>query len=188
VLIVVVVLADGDRFNDVGRVSAAEGADVVLERALVLEVGAADAEPELAAVLLVSAPVAAHGEPLPAAPARVGPRAVLAPVVRLQRAEVLERPCARVLDVVAAALRAAVAGQAHQRRRWRRAHRDRAAQGLRALAVLRPVAPHVHLQFHLLGSSSFFVTQYQSLYEGTRVNCKNRVTGVYDYAAQIEQI
>jgi hypothetical protein len=147
VLIVVVVLADGDRFNDVGRVSAAEGADVVLERALVLEVGAADAEPELAAVLLVRAPVPAHGEPLPAAPARVGPRAVLAPVVRLQRAEVLERPRARVLDVVAAPLRAAVAGQAHQRRRRRRrAHRDRAAQGLRALAVLRPVAPHVHLQ------------------------------------------
>jgi len=150
VVVVLLVVLDGDGLDDVRRVSSAEGADVVLERPLVLEVGAADAEPELAAVLLVRAPVAAHGEPLAAAAARVRPRAVLAPVVRLQRAEVLERPRPRVLDVVPAPLRAAVARQPHQRRRRRRAHRDGAAQGLGPLAVLRTVAPHVHLLAYII--------------------------------------
>ena len=70
VVVLLLVVLDGDGLDDVRRVPAAEGADVVLERPLVLEVGAADAEPELAAVLLVRAPVAAHGEPLAAAAAR----------------------------------------------------------------------------------------------------------------------
>src|SRR5688572_662765 len=47
-----------------GAVVGAEGADVVVEGSLVLEVGAARAEPTLAAVLLVRAPVALDGEGL----------------------------------------------------------------------------------------------------------------------------
>jgi hypothetical protein len=60
--------------------------------------------------------------------------------VRLQRPEVLERPRPRVVDVVAAPRRAAVARQPEHRRRLH------AAERLRALAVLRTVPPHVHLQ------------------------------------------
>jgi hypothetical protein len=127
----------GDR-----QVSAAERPDVVVERALVLEVGAAGAEPALAAVLLVRAPVALDGEGLAAAAASEVLGAVLALVVRLQRAEVLERPRAWVGRVVAAPGRAAVARQLQQRQR----RRLRALlQRLRALAVLAAVAPHVHL-------------------------------------------
>jgi hypothetical protein len=124
-----------------GAVSASKGADVVVEGALVLEVGAAGAEPALAAVLLVRAPVALDGEGLGAAAAGEALVAVLAPVVRLQRAEVLERARARVRHAVAAPRRAAVARQLEQRQR----RRLRAPERLRALAVLAPVAPHVHL-------------------------------------------
>jgi len=123
-----------------GEVAAAEGPDVVVEGALVLEVGAAGAEPPLAAVLLVRAPVALDGEGLGAAAAAEGLGAVLALVVRLQGAEVLERPRARVRHVVLAPRRAAVARQLQQRQRLRPLER------LRALAVLAPVAPHVHLE------------------------------------------
>jgi hypothetical protein len=160
VVVLLLLVLDSDGLDEVRRVAAAEGADVVLERPFVLEVGAADAEPELAAVLLVRAPVPTHGEPLAAAPARVRPRAVLAPVVRLQRAEILERPRPRVLDVVPAAFRAAVARQPHQRRRRSRAHRDGAAQGLRPLAVLRTVAPHVHLLVSLVGKVKHYIIAY----------------------------
>jgi hypothetical protein len=138
--VAVVVVEVVEAVDAAGGVAAAERPDVVLERALVLEVGAAGAVPELAAVLLVGAPVAAHGEGLAALAAHEGLDAVLAAVVRLQRAEVLERPRPRVVDVVPAPRRAAVARQPQHRRRLR------AAQRLRALAVLRPVAPHVHLQ------------------------------------------
>ena len=125
-----------------GEVAAAEGADVVVEGALVLEVGAAGAEPALAAVLLVRAPVALDGEGLAAAAAAEALVAVLALVVRLQRAEVLERARARVRHAVAAPGRAAVARQLEQRQR----RRLRALERLRALPVLAAVAPHVHLQ------------------------------------------
>ena len=143
-LLVVVVGRDG-------AVSASKGADVVVEGALVLEVGAAGAEPALAAVLLVRAPVALDGEGLGAAAAGEALVAVLAPVVRLQRAEVLERARARVRHAVAAPRRAAVARQLEQRQR----RRLRAPERLRALAVLAPVAPHVHLHnMHAYISSS----------------------------------
>jgi hypothetical protein len=121
-------------------VAASERPDVVLERALVLEVGAACASPAAAAVLLVRAPVAPHGERLAAPAAEEGPGAVPAPVVRLQGAEVLERPGPRVLHVVAAPRRAAEARQPEHRRRLR------AAERVRAATVLRPVPPHVHLR------------------------------------------
>jgi hypothetical protein len=122
-----------------GSVAVAEGADVVLEGALVLEVRAADAEPELPTVLLVRAPVAAHRERLAALAALEGLDAVLALVVRLQRAEVLEGFGARVVDVVAAPGRAAVARQTQHGRRLR------PPQRLRPFPVLRSMAPHVHL-------------------------------------------
>jgi hypothetical protein len=122
-----------------GAVAVAEGARVVLERALVLELGAAQAVPEPAAVLLVRAPVALDGERLAALAAQERLQPVLALVVRLQRPEVLERPRPRVVDVVAAPRRAAVARQPEHRRRLH------AAERLRALAVLRTVPPHVHL-------------------------------------------
>ena len=73
-----------------------EGPNVILERALVLEVGAAGAVPPAAAVLLVRAPVAAHGERLAALAAEEWLGTVPALVVRLQRPEVLERPRPRV--------------------------------------------------------------------------------------------
>jgi hypothetical protein len=130
--IVVLVASDG-------AVAVAEGARVVLERALVLELGAAEAVPEPAAVLLVRAPVALDGEGLAAAAAEERLEPVLALVVRLQRAEVLERLGARVVDVVPAPRRAAVARQPQHRRRLD------AAQRFGALAVLRAVTPHVHL-------------------------------------------
>lgn len=120
-------------------VPVAERPGVVLEGSLVLELGAAEAVPEPAAVLLVGAPVALDGEGLAAAAAEEGLEAVLALVVRLQGAEVLERLGARVVHVVPAPRRAAVARQPQHRRRLD------AAQRLRALPVLRPVAPHVHL-------------------------------------------
>ena len=72
--------------------AAAEGSHVVLERSLVLEVGAADAEPQLPTVLLVGAPVTAHCECLTAPTARERPHSVLALVMRLQCPKVLERP------------------------------------------------------------------------------------------------
>ena len=80
---------------------------MVLEGSLVLEIGAAGAEPELPAVLLVGAPVAAHRERLGALAARERLQAVLALVVGLERAEVLERPGARVEYAVPAARGAA---------------------------------------------------------------------------------
>ena len=123
-----------------GAVVGAERAGVVVEGALVLEVGPAGAEPSLAAVLLVRAPVALDGEGLGAAAAAEGLGAVLALVVRLQGAEVLERPRPRVPHVVLAPRRAAVARQLQHRQRLR------ALERLRALPVLAPVAPHVHLQ------------------------------------------
>ena len=146
--VAVVVVEVVEAVDAAGGVSPAEGADVVLEGALVLEVGAAGAVPELAAVLLVGAPVAAHGEGLAALAAHEGLDAVLPAVVRLQRAEVLERPRPRVVDVVPAPRRAAVARQPQHRRRLR------APQRLRALAVLRPVAPHVHLCIQAIANIS----------------------------------
>jgi hypothetical protein len=64
-----------------------------------------------------------------------------------------------VVDVVPAALRAAVARQPHQRRRRRRrrAHRHRPSQGLRPLPVLRSVPPHVHLQDGREGNFSAWI-------------------------------
>ena len=120
-------------------VAAAERADVVLERALVLEVGAAGAAPPAAAVLLVRAPVPAHGEGLAAPAAEERPCAMPAPVVRLQGTEVLERPRPRVVHVVPAPRRATEARQPEHRRRLR------ATERVWAAAVLRPVPPHVHL-------------------------------------------
>ena len=139
VIVVKPAVATGGAVAPEGPVSVSEGPGVVLEGALVLELGAAEAVPELAAVLLVRAPVALDGEGLAAAAAAEGLEAVLALVVRLQGAEVLERLGARVVDVVAAPRRTAVARQPEHRRRLD------AAQRLRALPVLRPVAPHMHL-------------------------------------------
>lgn len=65
------------------RVTLSEGADMVFEGAFVLEIGTTHAEPELAAVLLVGAPVSAHGKRLTAFAAREGLDAVLSLVVGL---------------------------------------------------------------------------------------------------------
>nr|GMC90303.1 hypothetical protein DM860_009871 [Ipomoea batatas] len=87
----------------------AKGLNVILKGPLVLEVRAADAVPELAAVLLVGPPVAPHGEGLAALPAREGPDPVLPLVMRLQGPEILERLGSWVIDVVPAPRRAAIA-------------------------------------------------------------------------------
>nr|GMC88697.1 hypothetical protein DM860_009871 [Ipomoea batatas] len=87
----------------------AKSLNVILKGPLVLEVRAADAVPELAAVLLVGPPVAPHGEGLAALPAREGPDPVLPLVMRLEGPEILERLGSWVIDVVPAPRRAAVA-------------------------------------------------------------------------------
>nr|GMD65267.1 thylakoid lumenal 19 kDa protein, chloroplastic [Ipomoea batatas] len=89
------------RHGGVG-VGVAEGLNVVLEGSLVLEIRAADAKPNLAAVLLVGAPVALDGEGLAAFAAHEGLGSVLALVVGLQGSEVLQGAGAGVVDVVLA--------------------------------------------------------------------------------------
>lgn len=86
-----------------------EGADVVLERPLVLEVRAANAEPALAAVLLVGPPVALDGERLPALPAGEGLHPMLPLEMRLESPEVLQWLSPRMVYVVPATFFAAVA-------------------------------------------------------------------------------
>ena len=125
--------------DPIGGVTGPEGLDVVLERPLVLEIGAAGAVPELPAVLLVRPPVAFDGEALGALPAGEGLRAVLALVVRLEGSEVLERLRARVVDVVLAPLRAAVARQPQHCRGLS------PFQRVWPFSELGSVSPHVHL-------------------------------------------
>lgn len=78
--------------NSISGMAIAKGVDVVLERPLVLEIGAARAVPELAAVLLVGSPVASDGEGLAAFPAHEGLDPMLPLVMCLESSEVLERP------------------------------------------------------------------------------------------------
>lgn len=126
--------------NAVGPVATAEGLNMVLEGSLVLEVGATKTVPNLAAVLLVGPPIALNGEGLAAFPAHEGLRAVLAFVVSLEGSEVLEGPCPRVVDVVLAPRRTAVARQPQHRCRLR------PPEGLWPLSVLRSMPPHMHLE------------------------------------------
>lgn len=98
-----------DPATAVRGVVATKGLDMVLEGALVLEIGATDAVPKLATILLVRSPVPAHGERLTALAAHEGLEAMLALVVCLQGSEVLQRLGPRVVDVVAAPRCAAVA-------------------------------------------------------------------------------
>lgn len=126
--------------HSVRSMSIPKGANMVLERPLVLEIRPADAEPEPPAVLLVRPPVTSHCKRLPALPAPERLRTVLPLVVRLERPEVLQRPRPWVLDVVLAALRAAVAGKPQHRGCWLCAPKR-----FGAFSVLRAVSPHVHL-------------------------------------------
>lgn len=89
-------------------VTVTEAPHVVLERPFVLEIRAADAEPELSAVLLVRPPVSSHRKRLAAFPATEWLRAVFPLVMCLQSPEVFQRPRPRVSYVVPAALGAAV--------------------------------------------------------------------------------
>jgi len=86
----------------------------------VLEVGATNAVPQLAAVLLVGPPVPPHGEGLAALAAHEGLDAVLPLVVRLECPEVFQGLRPGVVDVVPAPRGAAVARQP-QHCRWLRA-------------------------------------------------------------------
>lgn len=128
-----------EAIDPIGCMAIPEGLDVVLEGSLMLEVGAADAVPELSAVLLVGAPVPAHSECFAAFPAHKGFDAVLALVVCLQRSEVLEWLGSWVVYVVPAPSRAAVA--------WQPKHpcRLRPSQRFWPLSVLRSMPPHMHL-------------------------------------------
>lgn len=94
-----------------GAVAASKGLDVILERALVFEVRATKTIPNLAAVLLVRSPIAFHGESFAAFSTGEGLDAMLSFVMRLEGAKVLERPRPRVVDVVFAPRRAAIARQ-----------------------------------------------------------------------------
>lgn len=103
--------------STIRSVVVAKGLDVVLEGALVLEVGATDAIPKLATVLLMGSPVTADSEGLATLSAGEGLQAVLALVVSLEGSKVLERLGSWVVYVVATPRRAAVARQP-QHPRW----------------------------------------------------------------------
>nr|GMC90688.1 hypothetical protein GOBAR_DD21807 [Ipomoea batatas] len=81
----------------------AKGLNMILEGSLVLEIRAADAIPDLAAVLLVRPPVALHGQGLPTFPAHERLRPVLSLVVCLEGSEVFQWPGSWVINVVLAA-------------------------------------------------------------------------------------
>lgn len=155
IIILVILLDFWSRFvffleaiNPVSGMAIPERLDVIFERSLVLEVGAAGAVPELAAVLLVGSPVPPHRESLAAFPAHERLDAVLPLVMSLQGSEILERFGSGMVDVVPAAWRAAVARQPEHRRRLR------SPQRLRPFPVLRSVTPHMHLHIKLIISST----------------------------------
>jgi len=79
------------------------------------EVGATNAEPAFAAILLVGSPVTFHGQRLRALAARKGLGAMLPLEMRLKRSKVLQWLRTWVLDVVLAPSRATVAGNVQQR-------------------------------------------------------------------------
>lgn len=106
------------QLNPMRLMPGPKGPYMVLERPLVPKIRPTYAEPKLATVLLVGAPVPAHRERLGAPAARKWLGPVLAPVVGLQRVEVLERLRQRMVDVVPAPLGATVARHS-QHARWR---------------------------------------------------------------------
>ena len=83
-------------------VAAAKGLNMVLERPLVLEIGTTNTVPNLATIFLMSPPVALDRKGFAALSTHEGLDAVLALVVSLEGAEVLERPRPRVVNVVLA--------------------------------------------------------------------------------------
>lgn len=118
----------------------AKSANVVLERALVLEIRATKAEPTLATVLLVGAPVTLDGKGLATLAASEGLESVLALVVCLEGPKVLQWLSLWVVYVVLASFLAAVAWHA-QYCPWLRPF-----QRVWSFAVLRSMPPHVHLK------------------------------------------
>lgn len=78
--------------HSVRGMAVSECSNVVFEGPLVLEIRAANAEPELPAVLLVCPPVTSYCKWLPTFPAPERLRAVLALVMCLQGSEVLQWP------------------------------------------------------------------------------------------------
>lgn len=91
--------------------STTEGLNVVLERALMFEVRATKAIPNLATILLVGSPIAFDREGFGAFSTSERLDSMLSLVMRLEGAEVLERSGPRVVDVVFAPWRAAIAWQ-----------------------------------------------------------------------------
>lgn len=128
IIILIVIIA---RFKAMWCMAAAEGLDMVLERPLVFEIRSTDAEPKLAAILFMGAPVSTHCKGLAALVAVEGFVPVLPLVVGLQSSKVLERLGARVFDVVLAPLSTAVAR--HSQHCGRRLC---SLQRIRALSVL----------------------------------------------------
>lgn len=85
--------------------------NVILQGTFVFEIRAANAKPKLPTVLLVCSPVTAHCKGLTALSAHKRLDAMLSLVMSLQSSKVLKWLRARMIDVVAASLSAAVAGQ-----------------------------------------------------------------------------
>ena len=94
-----------------------KGFDVVLQRSLVLEVGATDAVPQFSTVLFMGSPISFHCEGLSALPAHERLDAVLPFVVSLEGPEVLQWLRSWMVYVVPAARRAAVARKPQHGRR-----------------------------------------------------------------------
>lgn len=89
----------------------AEGPDMILERAFVLEVRSTCTEPKLSTVLLVGSPVPSHSKLFATLSAHEWLHAMLALVMGLKGAEILQWLCTRMIYVILAPLSTAIAWQ-----------------------------------------------------------------------------
>ena len=118
----------------------AEGPDMILERAFVLEVRSTCTEPKLSTVLLVGSPVPSHSKLFATLSAHEWLHAMLALVMGLKGAEILQWLCTRMIYVILAPLSTAIA--------WQPQHCCGlcSSQRLRTFSILRSMPPHMHLR------------------------------------------
>ncbi|PON58098.1 hypothetical protein TorRG33x02_125110 [Trema orientale] len=86
-----------------------KGLNVILERPLVLKIRATNTIPKLPTILLVGSPIPSYSKCLATFSTHEWLDSMLSLVVSLKCSEVLERLCSRVIDVISATRRAAVA-------------------------------------------------------------------------------
>jgi len=123
-----------------GGMSLPECPYMIFEGTLVLEIWATAAIPELPTVLLMGAPVAPDSKGFVALAAHERLDSVLAFVMCLKSAEVLQRFGPGMIYIISAPLRTAVAWKSQQY-----CCRLRASQWFWPFPVLRSMSPHMHL-------------------------------------------